>query len=116
MSTVTLVAFDSITSPSAKSPAKMMPMEVSSLMPVRLLTDPIRRAIAIPAGTAATKGLTPRRNATTIAGSTECARASPMNARPRVMTYAPRTGHITPTRTETISALTMNEYSKGPKM
>ena len=67
-------------------PAKTMPIEVSSLMPVRRLTEPINRAIAIPAGTAAKKGLIPSRKATTIPGRTECASASPMNARPRVMT------------------------------
>ena len=86
MLTLTLVAFESITRPSANIPAKMMPIDVSSLMPVRRLTAPINRAITIPAGTAAKNGLIPSRNATTIPGRTEWARASPMNARPRVMT------------------------------
>ena len=67
-------------------PAKTMPMDVSSLIPVRLLTRPISNAMAIPAGRAARKGLIPSRNATTMPGRTEWASASPMNARPRVMT------------------------------
>ena len=50
---MTLVALESITRPSANIPAKTMPMDVSSLMPVRRLTEPINRAIAIPVGTAA---------------------------------------------------------------
>ena len=86
MLTVTLVAFESITRPRANMPAKMMPMDVSSLMPVRRLTEPINRAMRIPAGTAAKNGLIPNMNAITIPGSTEWARASPMKARPRVMT------------------------------
>ena len=67
-------------------PANTIPMDVSSLMPVRLLTVPMSRAMTIPAGTAAKNGLMPSRKATTIPGRTECASASPMNARPRVMT------------------------------
>ena len=86
MSTLMPVALESITRPSANIPAKMMPMDVSSLMPVRRLTAPMSSAIAIPAGTAAKKGLMPSRKATTIPGSTEWASASPMKARPRVMT------------------------------
>ena len=116
MLTLILVALESITRPRANIPAKMMPMDVSSLMPVRRLTEPINRAIRIPAGTAAKKGLIPNRNAITIPGSTEWARASPMKARPRVMTYAPRMGHIIPTRTETTSARTMKPYWNGPVM
>ena len=57
MLTVTFVACDSMTRPSANMPAKMMPMDVSSLMPVRRPTEPISSAIPMPAGTAAMKGL-----------------------------------------------------------
>ena len=60
-----------MTRPSANIPAKTMPIEVSSLMPVRRLTEPISTAITIPAGTAAKKGLIPSRKATTIPGRTE---------------------------------------------
>ena len=86
MLTLTLVARESMTRPRANMPANTIPMDVSSLMPVRLLTVPMSRAMTIPAGTAAKNGLMPSRKATTIPGRTECARASPMNARPRVMT------------------------------
>ena len=86
MSTLIFVALESITSPSANMPAKIIPIDVSSLTPVRLLTAPISSAIRIPAGTAAKNGLIPSRKATTIAGSTEWARASPMKERPRVIT------------------------------
>ena len=51
-------------------PANTIPMDVSSLMPVRLLTVPMSRAMTIPAGTAAKNGLMPSRKATTIPGRT----------------------------------------------
>ena len=57
--------------PSANIPANTMPMDVSSLMPVCLLTVPISSATTTPAGTAAKNGLMPRRNATTMPGNTE---------------------------------------------
>ena len=51
MLTVMLLDVESITRPNANMPAKMMPIDVSSLMPVRRATEPINRAITIPAGT-----------------------------------------------------------------
>ena len=77
---------ESITRPSANIPAKTIPIDVSSLLPVRRLINPIRRAIATPAGTAAISALPVASRPIPIPGSTEWARASPMNARPRATT------------------------------
>ena len=63
-----------------------MPMDVSSLLPVRLLMYPIKRAMATPAGTATISALPVTSKPTPMPGSMECARASPMNARPRATT------------------------------
>ena len=52
----------------------------------------------------------PKMAAATIPGSTECASPSLINPRPRVTTYTPATGHITPTTVATISARTMKPY------
>ena len=93
-----------------------MPTDVSSLTPVLRLIYPMSAAMPTPAGTAASSGLNPSMNATTMPGRTECASASPMNDRPRAMTYAPMIGHIAPTSTDTTSARIMKLYWKGPKM
>ena len=62
---------ESITRPSTNIPAKTIPIEVSSLLPVRLLMNPISRAIPTPAGTAAISALPVASNPTPIPGSTE---------------------------------------------
>ena len=73
----------------------------------------MRSAIAIAPGIIPMKGLRPSMNASAIPGSAAWASASPMKPRPLVTTYAPTAGHIIPTMTDTISALTMKLYSKG---
>ena len=82
----------SIASPRANSPAKRIPMVVSSLILVCRTRYPTRRATATAMGTAPRKGLTPIQNAATMPGSTEWARASPMNPSPRGDHVRPNNG------------------------
>ena len=90
-----------------------MPIDVSVDILVLFTIYPMASAIIIPIGSAPMNGLNPNAYDTTNPGKMACPNASPMNDISLLMTKAPRSGHIIPTRMHTIRALIMKAYWNG---
>ena len=99
---------ETMMTPSANMPTNSRPMAVSDESPERLVTKLTPTIITAEPTAAPSMPGTPSNSAPATPGSTPCANASPMKARPRSTTNVPATAHSTDTRMPATSALRMN--------